>query len=1250
MLNLTKETKNKLLLLALAAAWFYVIPVLYQFLFINNDNPKKVTGKIEAYVKKAEQEVEKLSNNKPLLVKYLNHEYDKDDVAAYQKAPFSFQLYKNIDDSNSVLSYWSSNLILPDINDLLQSDGKYAVTKDNGIYEYIKKTISINNTTYFFTAFVPLRWQYFLETDYLKKEFAAGSEIERKYTLSTDPTIYAVKNTDGLVLLYLKKTSEVRNTGFNWIYILCRFFSFVLLLWLFYEIAAFLAKNYSFELGFALFLFLILGIRVLTYVVDFPMEFNAIEFFDPRIYAANYIFKSLGDLSINLFLLLLLVLFWINLQPFRKHQFEKKVVHNIRWVDVFKIIVFIVTTFYTVWLFRSLIATSKISFNVVNLFSLNIYSLVGGAHISLLIILYYLFTVKVLKVGTLYNGHLLIKYLITVVVGLGILYFDFYWARETLCILVLAWMMLYAPLIKYLSGNSTGSIFKINIIWLLFFSVSACILFNYENNKKELADRKWLAQKLAFKSDPGTENLLSIALSRFDDHFLNKNIGKFYDQSNALSYKDSLLKVNFVGYLNKFETKIFTYDSLQKPLNNLDSTSYQDFDAIVMNQGSRVSNIPDLYYYEIGFDLFRYLYKKSIVDTSGNAIGYFVVQSNPLTFKNKSSALYPELFKQRNNRIDDNGNDYIYAIYNNLELRKRFIDYDLATTIGMNELPIGEDTIKYRNGYEEYWLKLNKNSVVVVGKKNNIVIATITLFAYIFFILALVIFFFQFLEALVEGKLNWKYLKKNFQISFTKQVQGIIWMVSLLTFVIVGAVIISLFQSRFNKANKERLSRTMSILIADVQNKVDKNGIFEDVVKIYESSVNKALRESMFQVSEIHNVDFNIYDSDGTLKLSSQPFIESKGILSNKIDPMAYYFLKNKSSAQYVQQEKIGSFEYLSMYVPIRVEAGKSEAYLNIPYYSSQSDLKQEISNFLITIINLNAFIFLIAGLIAWIVTNRITNSFAIISDKMKEVSLGKNEMIVWNRNDEIGGLVNEYNKMVAKLEESASTLAKSEREGAWREMARQVAHEIKNPLTPMKLSIQYLQKSISDGHTDVRELTSRVSKTLVEQIDHLSTIASDFSQFANIGNPKVEDIDVVETLQSLQLLFSNENDVELSLKVNAQKTIIAADKTQINRLFTNLIKNAIQAYEDDVTIKRIDILLSEEDDLLLIAVKDFAKGIPLHLQDKIFTPNFTTKTSGTGLGLAISKGIVEQAKGNIWFSTHDGLGTTFFVQFPCKL
>jgi nitrogen fixation/metabolism regulation signal transduction histidine kinase len=365
------------------------------------------------------------------------------------------------------------------------------------------------------------------------------------------------------------------------------------------------------------------------------------------------------------------------------------------------------------------------------------------------------------------------------------------------------------------------------------------------------------------------------------------------------------------------------------------------------------------------------------------------------------------------------------------------------------------------------------------------------------------------------------------------------------------------------------------------------------------------------------------------------------------MEPKAFYRLYYDNNIEVIQNENVSLFSFVSIYIPIKDELGEPYAYLNIPYLNTQKELNQEISNFLVTLINLNAFIFVIAGAISVLLTNRITSSFTLIASKMKDINLGRaNEEIVWNTNDEIGALIKEYNKMVKKLDESAQALAKSEREGAWREMARQVAHEIKNPLTPMKLSIQYLQRAIQDKNPNVETLSKKVSSTLVEQIDQLAKIASDFSQFANIGNVQVEVFDVNELLRLLVNLYSANTRLNIIYNPPKQAALINADRTQINRLFTNLFQNAIEASDGN---QCIPIILNEEIDAnkLHISVTDEGCGISSEMCQKIFTPNFTTKTSGTGLGLAMCKGIVEKANGRIWFDTVEGKGTSFHVLLP---
>jgi len=212
--------------------------------------------------------------------------------------------------------------------------------------------------------------------------------------------------------------------------------------------------------------------------------------------------------------------------------------------------------------------------------------------------------------------------------------------------------------------------------------------------------------------------------------------------------------------------------------------------------------------------------------------------------------------------------------------------------------------------------------------------------------------------------------------------------------------------------------------------------------------------------------------------------------------------------------------------------------------------------------------------------------------------------------------------------------------------MARQVAHEIKNPLTPMKLSIQYLQRAMEEDTPMGVELSKKLASTLIEQIDQLSKIAGDFSQFANIENISPECFNISSVIQNLVNLYKTDSHLSITYVAASGNAEVFSDKAQINRLFTNLIKNAIEA-SDESEKPRIQIKQLTQDKHVIVSVTDYGSGISESLRSKIFNPNFTTKSSGTGLGLAICKAIVENAGGKIWFTTSTGSGTTFYVKFP---
>jgi signal transduction histidine kinase len=329
------------------------------------------------------------------------------------------------------------------------------------------------------------------------------------------------------------------------------------------------------------------------------------------------------------------------------------------------------------------------------------------------------------------------------------------------------------------------------------------------------------------------------------------------------------------------------------------------------------------------------------------------------------------------------------------------------------------------------------------------------------------------------------------------------------------------------------------------------------------------------------------------------------------------------------------------------IQPPNTEGIENVVGFNQQNQ-ETNLYRFWENLLNVYVFLLLITAAIGILVANSIADPLVSLVEKLKKTNLRSNEPLKWDSDDEIGELVTAYNKMIGKLEESALKLKQSEREGAWREMAKQVAHEIKNPLTPMKLHLQHLKRVFEADPEQAKPLLDRVANTLVEQIDGLSRIATEFSNFAQM--PQTENATFVlnNLLDSVHQLFQKEitTQSQVTLDLCSEKISVFADREQLMRVFNNLIKNAIQAIPEDRS-GDILITLNQGEKLAVIKVVDNGNGIPEAMQDLVFQPSFTTKNSGMGLGLAISKNIVEAANGHIYFETKEGEGTTFIVELP---
>jgi len=462
----------------------------------------------------------------------------------------------------------------------------------------------------------------------------------------------------------------------------------------------------------------------------------------------------------------------------------------------------------------------------------------------------------------------------------------------------------------------------------------------------------------------------------------------------------------------------------------------------------------------------------------------------------------------------------------------------------------------------------------------------------------------------------------------------------LIASILMASISVIQFKNEARRYHQERLDRKEDAVKEHI-NYILSNTTYP----LTEKNLPLIFKDKIHELSDIHNVEINIYSLNGNLLKSSKASFS----VDNVSPPIPKYVIKLVQSSiekRYVDIKNVDGVKIRSSYSQIKDDKFKPLGILNLPYVEDDSFYENEIQDFLVRLSQVYFFMLIIAFALAYFLSSYITKSLKTISDKINETSLDqKNEKIVIEANSrEINSLIKAYNAMVDKLEESASMLAQSEREQAWREMAKQVAHEIKNPLTPMRLTVQSFQRKFDPEDPDLKQKLNDYTKTLIQQIDTMSSVASAFSNFASMPAQQNETLNVVEVVEFSLDIFNEEY---LRFESDEKEIVTVMDRTQLIRIITNLVKNAIQAIPEEQENKSIVVAVKRVENYVNITVKDNGIGIELENIEHIFEPKFTTKTSGMGLGLGIIKNIIENYKGTITFETEYGKGTTFIVSLP---
>ena len=460
----------------------------------------------------------------------------------------------------------------------------------------------------------------------------------------------------------------------------------------------------------------------------------------------------------------------------------------------------------------------------------------------------------------------------------------------------------------------------------------------------------------------------------------------------------------------------------------------------------------------------------------------------------------------------------------------------------------------------------------------------------------------------------------------------------LFTAVVIGVLTFLHFQQTTKVYHENRLARKEKTIIETIDYAITD---YED--EATEDNIMHILEKRIFEYSDINDIPINLYDLNGKLLLTS----EAKIIPERKEVPQLIVQKISPDNDRFEVKKNIEDETFITTYSLIYNLYHQPIAIISLPYKHDDSYLKEELLSLLERFLGVVLAVLAIGALVSWWISKSITGRLNEIADRLQATQMvTKNKPLEYNFKDEVKVIVDSYNDMVGKLNEQSHLLLQTEREETWREAARQVAHEIKNPLTPMRLQIQSFQRKFNPLSPDIHESVKEMSKGIIKQIDTLAQIVDAFSDYTRLPVRKEENINLVEEIETALELFDYE---AIRFESNVDSLILNFDSSYVVRIINNLVKNSLQAIPPGV---KPDILIKVEDKdtIVDISIIDNGSGVPDETNEKMFQPKFTTKSSGTGLGLPMVKKMVEEYDGTIRFRNNPGAGATFIVTLPVKL
>jgi len=960
---------------------------------------------------------------------------------------------------------------------------------------------------------------------------------------------------------------------------------------------------------------------------EFPMSIMEVRMFEPDYFASSLWQPSLGDFVLNQMSLVGVAAF--GYRSYHRRQRNKKIA-NKPDLAILLILSFGSLVYFELEL-MSLLQNSQWSMDIAQEISLNPFKIISylllfinGVVCFLLMQLASREIILLEKPRAIVNGLLLVALAAFAV---------FIWQDRSIWLILAQWsaymVLVYRfRLAEEINNVSYNTFLYFFLACFLIASVSTHILMRHIR-QIDLQDKQSLAIELLNENDLTAEFLLSRAGEGIgSDIVIQTSI------SNPFTPKGTVrltIRHSYLGdYFDKYNIQILLFNGFGKAIGNPNTLDYQGL-METYAQPEFETEYENLFFVKDRFVNQYYLFTE--VKRYGNIVGYVVVQLDRREQLNNS--ILPGLLSE-DLATNADVSHYEYGEYRDGKLVKSVGDYNYGRDFAINQ---HDSTRLYTQGVLE---DKYRHLAVAGAQPGDFYVISSHVYPLRFLISNFAVFFLSLVVMIIliflVSAIFYNSRKKG--VSISAKIQILLNFAFFLPLIIVSIVVLRLVNDTVRKnIETEYLDVTESA--------GDNISATLESFLTGQNANNEELENRVAEISQYSRADINLFNTAGRLVATNQRLIFDNQLLSSFVNPRAMASIVERGNSRAIHEEIVGDLSYEATYYGIHSnEDNRLIGIVSIPFFESQEQLKTQQTDILSNILNAFTFIFIVFVILSFLASRILTYPFKYLTQKIKTTTLSRyNEPLEWNANDEIGLMVQEYNGMLVNLEKSKKALALSEKESAWREMAQQVAHEIKNPLTPMKLKLQHLKRVLSAGKEELTQDYNKPIDSLLNQVETLSDIATSFSSFAKMPIPLSERLDLADVLKKATRLF-NADEVSIRNNIPRNPVWIEGDQKLLGRIFNNLILNAIQSVEEG-SQPSLEVELALTPTRARVSVTDNGAGIPDDIKEKIFIPKFSTKDTGSGIGLAIAKRGVEHAGGSIWFESELNQGTTFYIEFP---